>query len=104
MFEEEDQTLLDTITVILYEPYFPKEMLNTSVHIRLLEILKGDYSIKTKEITLKLLKKQMKKFPEIHTELKEVYDSKSYMKKNNFISRITHKDIATLLKEITLKK
>ncbi|WP_400242230.1 hypothetical protein AB3U99_15165 [Niallia sp. JL1B1071] len=104
LFEKDDQTLIDTITVILYEPYFPTETLNKSIYIRLLEIIRGDYSVRTKEMALRLLKKQLKKFPEIKRELKEIYDSKTYMKKNTFLNRIIYKDIASLLKEIIFLK
>jgi len=100
LFKEDKETLIDTTTIILYDPTFPKEVIDPKIINRLLSIIKSDYPNTIKEKVLYILKRELKKNKRIRNEIMYIYETKSYMKKNNLINKIKNKEITDLIKDI----
>jgi hypothetical protein len=103
LFKDDRETLMDTTTIILYEPMFPKEVIDQKVVDRLLSIIEGDHANQIKENALNILRRVMKKNKLIKADLERIYQTKSYMKKKNVIQILKSKELTNLFRDIFKK-
>lgn len=102
LFSEETETLIDTTSIMHYDPFFPKEKIDDNIIDRLISLIEGDYDFKIKEHAVCILGRQIKKKKFLQTELSRIFDSGSY-KKKGFMYIMKNKELAEVLKEV-LKK
>ncbi|RSD27034.1 hypothetical protein [Mesobacillus subterraneus] len=101
LFSSDEETLVDTTRIILYEPAFPRVKINETLLQRLVEILEGNFNHEIKENAASILGRETKRKGNKHLkqELIRVYESGSY-KKKGLMNVLKNKELTETLRDI----
>lgn len=102
LFADDSETLMDTTTIIRYDPNFDYNLITIKEINRLFEIIQSDYPSEIKENCVAILAK-FKADRTIKDRLYDIYINKRYLYKNNLMNKLKYMDVKNILKEVVEK-